>query len=241
MEKSRFTDSQISARPQACHMYAFRYDTARRYRFIDPVALSQLLALKTEAQSRLNQYTDAAIRLEPEVNRLRRWAKVVLCELPNELSRAEGTSLSGMIVPELIIHVLIGEGKFCPRPRRLAYSEYCPITPIKRPQGYAPQSTVFAELLSDECCRLGLTVLQHTISQLSVTLIEPSERERFALVCFHALLGGDIDTVLRQSATMLRALMSSYMVQYPALQGPVEEYLFFAFYSTWLNYPPVRR
>ena len=240
MTSSFITDVPASVCPQVYHLYTFRQDTARRSRFIDPVALSQLFALKTEVQSRLNQYTDAAIRLEPEVNRLRRWAKVGLCELPNELSRAEGTSLSGIIVPELIIHSLIKEGKLCSRPRRLAYREYCPITSIKRQQGYAPQATVFVALLNDECCRLGLMTLQRRFAQLSATLMEASERERFALVCFHALLVGDIDTVLGQSAVTLSALMSSYLVHHPALQGPVEEYLFFAFYLTWLSYPPVR-
>ncbi|PHI29162.1 hypothetical protein [Budvicia aquatica] len=240
MTSSFITDVPASVCPQVCHLYAFRHDTARQNRLIDPVALSQLLGLKTEAQRRLNQYTDAAIRLEPDVNRLRRWAKVGLCEWPDEVGRAEGTRLMGMIVPELIIHALISEGKLCPRPRRLAYSGYCPITPIKRPEGHPSQTTVFVELLNDECRRLGLTALQRRFAQLSATLMEASARERFALVCFHALLRGDIDTVFGQSAVTLSVLMSSYLVHHPALQGPVEEYLFFAFYSTWLSYPPVR-
>lgn len=239
MTSSFITDVPASVCPQVCHLYAFRHDTARQNRLIGPVALSTLLALKTEAQRRLNQYTDAAIRLEPDVNRLRRWTKVGLCEWPDEVSRTEGTRLSGIIVPELIIHALIREGKLCPRPQRLVYSGYCPITPIKRLQGHAPQATVFVALLNDECCRLGLTTLYHRFAQLSATLMEASGRERFALVCFHALLVGGIDTVLGQSAVTLSALMSDYLLHHPALQGPVEEYLFFAFYSIWLDYPPV--
>ena len=34
------------------------------------------MILKIEAQSRLNQYTDVTIGLEPDMNQLRRWTKL---------------------------------------------------------------------------------------------------------------------------------------------------------------------
>ncbi|WP_157953040.1 hypothetical protein [Limnobaculum parvum] len=237
MTSSLITDVPVAARPQTCNMYAFRHYIARQNRFIDPAVLGQLMILKIEAQSRLNQYTDVAIDLEPEVNRLRRWTQIVLCELPSGFNSIEGTRASGIIAPELIIKVLIKENIIRHHPRRLAYTQGSAITRTKSPLEHYPQVPPFVELFNDECHRLGLSELQHTVSQLSSTLMEASERERFALVCFHALLSGDIDTVLRQSVVTLNALMLSYLTQHPELQVLVEEYLFFAFYSSWPDNP----
>ena len=67
-----------------------------------------------------------------------------------------------------------------------------------------------------------------------------SERECFTLVCFHALLEGDVDLVFRQSVSTLSAFIPNCLIQHPALQWLVEEYLFFAFYFTWLDFRRVR-
>ena len=169
------------------------------------------------------------------MNRLRSWAKVVLRELPDGFNSVGGIRRSGIIVPDLIIRTLIKENKIRQQPRRLSCTECSSITRINSPLGHYPQTTVFFELLKDECCRLGLSELHCTLMQLSATLVEASERERFALVCFHALLGGDIDSILKQSIATLSEFISNYLTKHPVLQYPVEEYLFFAFYSIWLN------
>lgn len=153
------------------------------------------------------------------MNRLRSWPQILLCELPDYFNSVEGTQARGIIAPELIIHALIREGKLCQRPLRLAYTEYCAITPIKRPQSQAPKATVSIELLNNECCRLGLMALYRRFSQFSVTLMAPSERERFTLVCFHALLEGDVDLVFRQSVSTLSAFIPNYLIQLRPCNG----------------------
>ena len=169
-------------------MYAFRHYISRQNRIIEPAVLGQLLALKTETQRRLTQCADVAIQLTPEAKRLRYWAKVALCELPDGFNGVGGIRRSGIIVPDLIIRTLIKENKIRQQSRRRSCTECSSITRINSPLGHYPQATVFFELLNDECCRLGLSELHCTLMQLSATLMEASERERFALVCFHALL-----------------------------------------------------